>query len=174
MIAAAAIGILTLSTIPGWIGSLRGESVLNAAARQWTIGDTSVLPGMIADFVGILLLATLYRLADDGSSGSGIAVWRLLRSLTKIAVIAGGIVAIGGLIGLAATPWVWMDVVTPHHGTLAIDLEGHLGVRRAFCGLAGDSNPWDEYARQRRLALTVGPRRTLSGPCCDGESGCQV
>lgn len=110
MIAAVAIGILTLSSIPEWIGSWRGESVVNAAARQWTIGDTAVLLGMIADFAGILLLAALYRLADDGSSGSGIGVSRLFRSLTKIAVIVGGIVAIGGLIGLAATPWVYFYI----------------------------------------------------------------
>jgi hypothetical protein len=53
------IGILPLARIPGWIASFRGDSVLDAAARPWTISDTSTLLSLVADFAGILLLGAL-------------------------------------------------------------------------------------------------------------------
>ena len=86
--AAAVMGILVLTRIPGWISSFGGDNVLDTAARQWAIDDTSAVLGVIADLAGILLLAALYRLAGDGASDSGVAASKLLRSLTKLAVIA--------------------------------------------------------------------------------------
>jgi hypothetical protein len=107
---AAVIGILALAAILEWVGSLPGNSVLHAGRRPWTIGDTSTLLSLIADVAGILLLYALFRLAGNGVSESGVAVSRLLRLSTKIAVITGGIVAIGCLVGLAATPWVYFYI----------------------------------------------------------------
>ena len=101
--AAAVIGLLGVAAIPGWIGSFRGES----AGRPWTIGDTSAALGEIATLASILPLVALFRLATDGSSERGVSVSRLLRMVTKVAVIAGGIVAVGCVIGVMATPWVY-------------------------------------------------------------------
>jgi hypothetical protein len=108
--AATVIGILTLSGIPGWFGSLRGDSVLDTTARQWTVNDTAAALSLIAELAGILLLVALCRLAGDTSSETGVAVSTLLRSLSKVAVIAGGIVAFGCVIGLVATPWVYFYI----------------------------------------------------------------
>lgn len=107
MTGAAVIGFLSVASIPGWIGSFRRDSVLHFAARPWTIGDTSMALGQIANLAGIVLLAALFRLAGDGPSEKGVAVSKLLRLLTKIAVITGGIVAVGCVVGVAATPWVY-------------------------------------------------------------------
>jgi hypothetical protein len=108
MTAATVIGILALTAMPGWIASFSwGDSVLDTTPRPWTISDTSTLLSFIADLAGILLLVALFRLAGDGPSESGVAIPKLLRLLTKIAVIAGGIVAVGCVVGLAATPWVY-------------------------------------------------------------------
>ena len=107
MTGAAVTGFLSVASIPGWIGSFRRDSVLHFAARPWTIGDTSMALGQIANLAGILLLAALFRLAGDGPSEKGVAESKLLRLFTKIAVITGGIVAVGCVVGLAATPWVY-------------------------------------------------------------------
>lgn len=107
LIAAAMAAILSLAAIPGWIGSFRSEGVSDSVGRPWTINDTSVALGRIADAAGILLLATLSRLAGDGESERRVAVSRLLRVSTKMAVIAGGIVAVGCVVGVAATPWAY-------------------------------------------------------------------
>jgi hypothetical protein len=101
------MAILSVAGILGWIDSFRRDSLLHSAARPWTIGDTSMALGRIDDLAGILLLAALFRLAGAGSSERGVAVSKLLRLLTKIAVITGGIVAVGCVVGLAATPWVY-------------------------------------------------------------------
>jgi hypothetical protein len=138
--AAAVIGILALTAIPGWITSSQGDSVLDTTVRAWTISDTSTLLSFIADLAGILLLAALFRLAGDGSSESGVAVSKQLRLLTKIAVIAGGIVAVGSVVGLAATPWVYSYIR---------DWSSKMGssnARWTFSGLAVD---------RIRAALTV-------------------
>jgi hypothetical protein len=107
MTAAAVMGILSVAGIPGWIGSFRRDSVLHSAARPWTIGDTSTALGQIANLAAVLLLVALFRLAGDGSSERGVAVSTLLRLLTKIGVMTGGIVALGCVVGLVATPWVY-------------------------------------------------------------------
>jgi hypothetical protein len=107
MTAAAVIGLLGVAAIPGWIGTFRGENVLEFAARPWTIGDTAAALGVIANLAGILPLVALVRLANDGSSERGVSVSRLLRIVTKVAVIAGGIVAVGCAVGVMATPWVY-------------------------------------------------------------------
>jgi len=108
--AAAVIGILSIAAVPGWIASLQIDNVLHGAARPWTINDTSSLLGLIANLAGILLLASFFRLAGDGPSESAAAVSKQLRILTKIAIIAGGIVAVGCVVGLAATPWVYFEI----------------------------------------------------------------
>jgi hypothetical protein len=107
MAAAAVIGILGVAAFSGWMASFRRESVLNSAGRPWTIGDTSTVLGRIDDLAGILLLAALFRLAGEGSPEGGVAVSKLLRLLTKIAVIAIHFMAVVCVIGLAATPWVY-------------------------------------------------------------------
>jgi hypothetical protein len=106
MTAALVKGILGLAAIPGWIGSFRRESVIDITGRPWMIGDTSIALGEVANLAAILLLVALFRLVDDGPE-RGIAVSNMLRVTTKMAVIAGGIVAVGCLVGLAATPWVY-------------------------------------------------------------------
>ena len=108
--AAAVIGILSIAAVPGWIASLQIDNVLHGAGRPWTINDTSSLLGLIANLAGILLLASFFRLAGDQPSESAAAVSKLLALLTKIAVIAGGIVAVGCLVGLVATPWVYFEI----------------------------------------------------------------
>jgi hypothetical protein len=108
--AAAVLGILALASIVELVGTLRGDSVLDAGARAWTIRDTSILLGSVADLAGSLLLVALFRLAGNGPSETGVTVSELLRLSTRIAVIAGGIVAIGCLVGLAATPWVYIYI----------------------------------------------------------------
>lgn len=108
--AAAGIGIMAVAAIPGWIGSFRGESVLNSSARPWTISDTATALGKVADLAGILLLVALSRLAGDRSSERGIPVSSLLRLLTRIAVIEGGIAAAGCVVGVALTPWVYSRI----------------------------------------------------------------
>jgi hypothetical protein len=105
--AAAGIGILAVAAIPGWSGSFRGGSALDSGARPWTIIDTSTALGQVANLAYILLLVALSRLAGDRSSERGIAVSSLLRLFTKIAVIAGGIVAVACVVGVAATPWLY-------------------------------------------------------------------
>lgn len=110
MTAAAVIGMLSVTAMPAWIASFQRESVLHSAVRPWTVGDTSTTLGWIANLAGILLLAALFRLAGDGSPERVVAVSKLLRLLTRIAVIAGGIVAVGCVVGLAATPWVYSYV----------------------------------------------------------------
>jgi hypothetical protein len=104
---AAVIGILSIAAMPTWIGSFQRESVLHSTPRPWTIGDISTALGHIADLAVIALLAALFRLAGNGPSGGPVTVSKLLRVVTKIAVISGGIVAVGCVVGLAATPWVY-------------------------------------------------------------------
>ncbi len=140
MTAAALVGILMLTKIPGWIGSFRGDSVLDTAARKCAIDDTSAVLGLIADLAGILLLAALYRLASDGASDGSVAASKLLRFLARLAVIGGGIVAICCVVGLAATPWVYF-YIRDRSWEMAISNEGW-----AFSRLAMD---------RARTALTV-------------------
>jgi hypothetical protein len=105
--AAAVIGVLGAAAIPGWIGSFQRETVLDSAARSWTPSDTSMVLGQISNVAGILLLAALSRLPGNAISDRRVAGSKLLRLLTTIAIIAGGIVMVGCAIGIAATPWVY-------------------------------------------------------------------
>jgi hypothetical protein len=131
MAAAVVIGILGVAAIPGWVGSLRSESVIDIPGRSWTISDTSNALGEVANLAALLLLVALFRLVSDGSQRS-VAVSNLLRVTTKMAVIAGGIVAIGCVVGLAATPWVYSDI----RGLSIRD--GHSTARWTFWRLAAD------------------------------------
>jgi len=105
--AAGAIGILGAAGIPGWIGSFQHETVLDSAARRWTIGDTSTALGQIANVAGILLLAALSRLPGEVPSERRVAVSKLLRLMTKVAILTGGIVTVGCAIGIVVTPWMY-------------------------------------------------------------------
>jgi len=107
--AAGAIGILSLAAILRWIAFSQGDSVLDATAKPWTTSDTAALISLGANVSVVLLLSALFRLAGIGSPESGIAS-KFLDLLTKVAVVAGGIVAVGCVVGLAATPWVYSYV----------------------------------------------------------------
>ena len=109
MTAAVTILIVILAAIPGWIESFRSESVLDGTARPWTIGDTCSLLGAVKCVADILLLVALFRLAGAVSE-KGVAVSKLLRVLTRVAVIAGGIAAVWWVMWVVATPWVYLDV----------------------------------------------------------------
>jgi hypothetical protein len=109
MTAAVVIGILGVAAIPGWIGSFRRESVIEITGRPWTVSDTSNAIGEVANLAALSLLVALFRLVSDGSE-RGVAVSNLLRVATRMAVIAGGIAAVGCVVGLAATPWIYSDI----------------------------------------------------------------
>jgi hypothetical protein len=109
MAAAVVIGVLGIAAISGWIASFRGDSVIDVTGRSWTFSDTSKALGEVANFAALSVLVALFRLGSDVSE-RGPAVSNLLRVTTKMAVIAGGIVAVGCVVGLAATPWVYSDI----------------------------------------------------------------
>ena len=96
--------------------------MLDSSWRAWTIGDTSNALGLVANIAGIALLAALFRLSGDSQSASGVAVSRLLRLLSKIAVIEGGIVVVGYVVGLAAAPWVYSYISKMGYSTSFLEL----------------------------------------------------
>lgn len=106
MVAAVVTGIVVVVDISRWVGSFRQESVTDFTGRSWMIGDTATALGEVANLVSIVLLVALFRVQSDRSE-RGIAVSKLLRVATKMAMITGVIVAVGCVVGLAATPWVY-------------------------------------------------------------------
>lgn len=107
--AAAVALILVLAAIPGWIASFGRDSVLVVAGRPWTEGDTSIARSDIANVANALLLLALFRLAGYRCERD-VAVSDLLRVMTKMALGAGVIVVLGCVVGLAATPWVYVYI----------------------------------------------------------------
>jgi hypothetical protein len=105
--AVAVIGLDWARAASAWIGSFRHKSVLDTATRSWTTGDTSLALGLIGDLAMIVLLVVLARRAGDAPAESCAATSRLLRVTARIAVITGAVVAVGGLIVVGATPWIY-------------------------------------------------------------------
>ena len=110
LIALALTGIGSVLAISGWVGSFGRTSVLEPAVRSWTVEDTYVVFGLLANLAGVPLLLALFRLAGDGTSTGVVAVSKRLRLAIRIAGIAGSIVMIGCVIGIAITPWAYSDV----------------------------------------------------------------
>ena len=119
LIAAVTFFVIVLTTLPAWIRSL-GAYFAVLAAFDWRIGAASVLVfvrdprtiGQLSTLLGeasniacILMLNAIFRSANEPLQAD-ISVSKLLRVMTKAAVITWRIVLVIILVRLAALPYV--------------------------------------------------------------------
>lgn len=110
--AAIVWGTLVAMGLPKVIESFssRGdESVLSATRVHWTTGDVSILLGQLSNFTCILLLIALYRHASDEAEPAD-PVSRLLRIMTRVAVIGGGLCVALYLVRLLEIPYFYLHL----------------------------------------------------------------
>lgn len=115
LIAAFTFVVMVLTTLPAWIRSLTtylaafdwsigAASVLVFVRDPRTIGYLSTLLGELSNIAYVLVLIAIFRRADE-SQETGVHVSRMLRVMTKMAVIAWGLVLLTALLGLLLTPY---------------------------------------------------------------------
>ncbi len=118
LIAAFTFAVIVLTATIEWISSLTAyfaalwafdwsvgaTSVLAFVRDPRTIGHLSTLLGELSNIAYILVLIAIFRWADEPLEG-GVPVSRLLRVMTKVAVVAWGVALLAVVLGLLFTPY---------------------------------------------------------------------
>jgi len=119
LIAAFAFAVIVLTTLPAYIRSLAayfavfapfdwsigGASVLGFVRDPRTIGQLSTLLGEASNIACILMLIAIFRCGNEPLEVD-VPVSKLLRVMTKVAVITWRVVLVIILVRLAALPYV--------------------------------------------------------------------
>jgi hypothetical protein len=121
--AAIVFAIITAAELPRWIESIgsywadisvfdwsAGAATLSMAAREpGTSNQVAALLGTFSNLAYIGLLIAFFRHAGKQSRGD-LAVSRLLAIMTKVAVIAWGLVVAGSLVRLPFMPYGYVEL----------------------------------------------------------------
>lgn len=125
LIAAFTFAVILLTTLPAWIRSLAAYLAV-FAAFDWSIGATSVLAfvrdsrtigqlftllGELSNIAYILVLIAMFRRADEPLEADA-PVSRLLRTMTKIAVISWGLWVAFLVVRVIAMPFAFVQTRT--------------------------------------------------------------
>jgi hypothetical protein len=105
--AALALGINLAVRLPQWIGSLgqvEARSVLTPQREPWTVREVSGALNILSNAACVLMMVTVYRQTSD-EPHSFVPVSKLLRVMTKTAVIAWGIWVAFNLVRVALIPY---------------------------------------------------------------------
>lgn len=102
--------VLSLGAYWEWMKTLDwrigGVSILRLVRDPGTIGQLSFALNVFSDGAYVLLLIAIFRQQSDRSE-TGAPISRLLSLVTKIAVIALGLVVFAALLGLLLTPYTF-------------------------------------------------------------------
>ncbi|HTS51360.1 MAG TPA: hypothetical protein VMH05_25610 [Bryobacteraceae bacterium] len=127
LVTALVFGFLVVLDLWEWSGSLSSywaamklvdwkggaTSVFAAARNPRTIGETASVLGQVGNFAYILLLLALWHQPDgEPSADVGAPVSRLLRRVTKVALIAYGIWVAFNLVRVIVTPYFYFQIRT--------------------------------------------------------------
>ena len=121
LLAASTFGVIVLTALPGWVRSLAAylsalktfdwsvgaTSVFAFARDPRTIGQLSTLLGELSNIACILMLIAIFRWAHEPLDN--VPVSRLLRVMTKVAVICWGLVVAFLVLRLIAMPYVFFS-----------------------------------------------------------------
>ena len=125
LIAAVTFVVIVLTTLPAWIRSLAAyfgalaafdwrmgaASVLVFVRDPRTIGQLSKLLGEASNIACILMLIAIFRCANEPLEAD-IPVSKLLRDMTKVAVISWGLVVAFLVLRVIAMPYVFFQLRT--------------------------------------------------------------
>ena len=123
LIAAFTFAVIVLTTLPAWIRSLAAylavlaafdwsigaNSVLAFVRDPRTIGQLSTLLGELSNIAGILMLIVIFRGADEPLEAD-VPVSRLLRVVTKVAVISWGLWVAFLVVRVIAMPFAFVQI----------------------------------------------------------------
>jgi len=118
LVAALTFAVIVVATLPAWVRSLvayfAGLSVLDWSTGATdvlvfvrdprTIGHLYTLLGVLSNVAYVFVLIAIFRRADEPLENS-VPVSRLLRIMTKVAVIAWGFALLAVVLGLLSTPY---------------------------------------------------------------------
>jgi hypothetical protein len=125
LMAAFTFAVIVLTTLPAWIRTLAAylavlagvdwrigaSSVLAFLGDPRTIGLFSTLIGELSDIAGILVLTVIVRSADEPLEAD-VPVSRLLRVMTKMAVISWGLWVAFLVVRVIAMPFAFVQTRT--------------------------------------------------------------
>ena len=124
LMAASTFGVIVLTALPALVRSLAAyysamktfdwsvgaTSVLAFARDPRTIGHLSILLGELSNIACILMLIAIFRWTDEPLDN--VPVSRLLRVMTKVAVISWGLVVAFLVLRVIAMPYVFFQLRT--------------------------------------------------------------
>jgi hypothetical protein len=107
--AAIASAIIAVQGLIGWKIFFRRTSVFEESGVPWSVGQASSAVGLFSILASIVLLIAFYRQADDEPEAP-VLMSKLLIVVTRVTVLAWGLVVAFNLVRLLTTPYLYAQM----------------------------------------------------------------